>query len=56
MTTKYMQEQKIMKIFETMVDKEYEQLIFFQDKQSGLKGITCIHNTVLGPALGGTRL
>jgi leucine dehydrogenase len=45
-----------MKIFEVMTDNEYEQLIFFHDKETGLKGITCIHNTVLGPALGGTRL
>jgi leucine dehydrogenase len=34
----------------------YEQLIYFYDKTTGLKGITCIHDTTLGPALGGTRL
>jgi len=34
----------------------YEQLCFFHDKNTGLKAITCIHNTVLGPALGGTRV
>ena len=33
----------------------YEQLVFFHDKASGLKALTCIHNTALGPALGGTR-
>ncbi|MCL2170842.1 MAG: leucine dehydrogenase [Defluviitaleaceae bacterium] len=33
----------------------YEQLCFFHDKSTGLKAITCIHNTVLGPALGGSR-
>ena len=33
----------------------YEQLSFFHDKSTGLKAITCIHNTVLGPALGGSR-
>ena len=33
----------------------YEQLCLFHDKYTGLKAITCIHNTVLGPALGGTR-
>ncbi|MCL2400358.1 MAG: leucine dehydrogenase [Defluviitaleaceae bacterium] len=33
----------------------YEQLCFFHDKYTGLKAITCIHNTVLGPSLGGTR-
>jgi leucine dehydrogenase len=45
-----------MKIFEVMTEHKYEQLVFFCDAETGLKGITCIHNTVLGPALGGTRL
>ncbi|MFP4178326.1 MAG: Glu/Leu/Phe/Val family dehydrogenase, partial [Acholeplasmataceae bacterium] len=34
----------------------YEQIVYFYDKTTGLKGITAIHNTTLGPALGGTRL
>ncbi|MCL2217658.1 MAG: leucine dehydrogenase [Defluviitaleaceae bacterium] len=34
----------------------FEQLCFFHDKYTGLKAITCIHNTVLGPSLGGTRV
>ena len=29
--------------------------MFFQNKDVGLKVIICIHNTTLGPALGGTR-
>jgi len=33
----------------------FEQLCFFHDQSTGLKAITCIHNTVLGPSLGGTR-
>ena len=33
----------------------YEQLCFFHDKYTGLKAITCIHSTVIGPSLGGTR-
>ena len=45
-----------MKKFEYMEKHGYEQLVFFHDKVTGLKGITCIHNTQLGPALGGTRL
>jgi len=45
-----------MKKFEYMEKHGYEQLVFFHDKTTGLKGITCIHNTTLGPALGGTRL
>ena len=35
---------------------DYEQLIFCQDKTSGLKAIIAIHDTTLGPALGGTRM
>jgi len=31
-------------------------LVFCQDKNSGLKAIICIHDTTLGPALGGTRM
>ncbi|MDD3192150.1 MAG: Glu/Leu/Phe/Val dehydrogenase dimerization domain-containing protein [Bacilli bacterium] len=42
--------------FDYMERHGYEQLIYFYDKTTGLKGITCIHDTTLGPALGGTRL
>lgn len=35
---------------------DYEQMVICQDKQSGLKAIICIHDTTLGPALGGTRM
>ena len=34
----------------------YEQLVYLHDRHSGLKGFICIHNTTLGPALGGTRI
>jgi leucine dehydrogenase len=34
----------------------HEQIVFCNDKDSGLKAIIGIHNTVLGPALGGTRM
>jgi leucine dehydrogenase len=34
----------------------YEQIVYFHDRTTGLKGVTVIHNTTLGPALGGTRL
>ena len=34
----------------------HEQVIFCNDKDTGLKAIIGIHNTVLGPALGGTRM
>nr|WP_239587014.1 Glu/Leu/Phe/Val dehydrogenase [Bacillus ectoiniformans] len=35
---------------------DYEQLVFCQDQTSGLKAIVAIHDTTLGPALGGTRM
>lgn len=34
----------------------HEQVVFCQDNETGLKAIIAIHNTVLGPALGGTRM
>jgi leucine dehydrogenase len=45
-----------MKIFDYMEKYDYEQLILCQDQSSGLKAIICIHDTTLGPALGGTRM
>lgn len=44
-----------MDLFKEMAGSNYEELIFMQDKDTGLKAITCIHDTTLGPALGGTR-
>ena len=35
---------------------EHEEVIFCHDKNVGLKAIIAIHNTSLGPALGGTRM
>jgi leucine dehydrogenase len=45
-----------MEIFNYMEKYDYEQLVFCQDKNSGLKAIIAIHDTTLGPALGGTRM
>lgn len=45
-----------MAIFERMQKYDHEQVIFCYDKTSGLKAIIAIHNTSLGPALGGTRM
>jgi valine dehydrogenase (NAD+) len=36
-------------------DTGHEQVVFCQDKQSGLRAIIGIYSTALGPALGGTR-
>ena len=45
-----------MNIFSKMKEYDYEQLVFCQDKSTGLKAIIAIHDTTLGPALGGTRI
>lgn len=45
-----------MKIFDYLEKYDYEQVVFAQDKESGLKAIIAIHDTTLGPALGGTRM
>jgi len=43
------------KIFDLLEQYDYEQLVFCQDRSTGLKAIIAIHDTTLGPALGGTR-
>ena len=45
-----------MSYFDQMDKQDYEQLVFCQDKQSGLRAIICIHDTTLGPSLGGLRM
>ena len=35
---------------------DHEQIVFCNDKDTGLKAIIGIHNSVMGPALGGTRM
>lgn len=35
---------------------DHEQMVFCNDNETGLKAIIGIHNTVLGPSLGGTRM
>lgn len=45
-----------MEIFKYMQKYDYEQLVFCQDEASGLKAIIAIHDTTLGPALGGSRM
>jgi valine dehydrogenase (NAD+) len=39
----------------TDIFASHEQVVFCQDRQSGLRAIIAIHSTALGPALGGTR-
>ncbi len=44
------------RVLELMEEEDYEQVVFNYDEASGLKSIICIHDTTLGPALGGTRM
>ena len=43
-------------IFETLDTYGHEQVVFCHNKDAGLKAIIAIHDTTLGPALGGTRM
>ena len=43
-------------LFELIKDPNHEQIIFCNDNSIGLKAIIAIHNTNLGPAIGGTRM
>jgi leucine dehydrogenase len=45
-----------MKLLESMVAGDGEQVIAFQNRAAGLRGFLAIHDTTLGPALGGIRL
>jgi len=42
--------------FELIAKSGHEQVIFCQNRDVGLKAIIAIHDTTLGPALGGTRM
>ena len=44
-----------MEIFNLMSSHDHEQLVFCYEPIAGYKGIIAIHDTTLGPALGGTR-
>jgi leucine dehydrogenase len=45
-----------MNLFQQLEGMGHEQVVFFHHKDSGLKAIVAIHNTALGPALGGLRM
>lgn len=47
---------KIDPVFGHLSFDNHEQVVFCNDKDTGLKAIIGIHNTNLGPALGGTRM
>ncbi len=43
-------------LFAKVAKFDHEQVLICQDNHTGLKAIIAIHNTVLGPGLGGTRM
>ncbi len=45
-----------MELFDTIHQTEHEQVVFCHNKSAGLKAIIAIHDTTLGPALGGLRM
>jgi leucine dehydrogenase len=45
-----------MDLFQKLEEMGHEQVVFFQHRETGLKAIVAIHNTTLGPALGGLRM
>jgi leucine dehydrogenase len=45
-----------MSIFKSIEQRGHEQVVFCSDPTSGLRAIIAIHNTTLGPALGGLRM
>jgi leucine dehydrogenase len=44
-----------MNLFDTIAEMGHEQVVVCHDKASGYRGIIAVHDTTLGPALGGTR-
>jgi leucine dehydrogenase len=45
-----------MEIFDSLVEGEHEQVAFWSDKVARLRSIIAIHDTTLGPAIGGVRM
>jgi leucine dehydrogenase len=52
------QEEKVgsVSVSNSLSEHGHEQLVYCYDEYTGLKAIIGVHNTVLGPALGGTRM
>jgi leucine dehydrogenase len=48
--------ESLSEILGMMKSMGHEQIVFCQDERSGLRAIIAVHNTVLGPSLGGTRM
>lgn len=43
-------------LFELIGEHGHEQLSLWSEPETGYRGVVAIHNTILGPALGGTRM
>ena len=44
------------KLSDKIFNQDHEQIVYCSDKDLGLKAIIGIHNTTLGPSIGGTRM
>jgi leucine dehydrogenase len=45
-----------LELFSRLKAESHEQLIFFREQVSGLRAILAVHDTTLGPAIGGVRM
>lgn len=45
-----------MSVFSSLDYDQHENVVFYNDAESGLRAIIAIHNTQLGPAMGGCRM
>ena len=43
-------------VFENMIPGIMKEIVFCRVKDTGLKAIIAVHNTTIGPALGGCRM
>lgn len=43
-------------VLKSMQEHDHEEVLFCQDRATGLRAIIAVHDTTLGPALGGTRM
>jgi len=48
--------EKSVSVFDEISKLGHEQVVYCHDEPTGLKAIIAIHNTVLGPGLGGARM
>lgn len=43
-------------VFDASDHRDHEQVTYFSDEETGLQSIIAVHDTTLGPSLGGTRI